>query len=145
MKRSAILSLLILGMAALLCISPAVAKPKPAALVYVKAVQGRGVGFTITSDSRSSGISNDSGEKVYVNVVVSARTPDYAQAVAKNDGKWCLQGTFEMQPNSSYDGLLQGDGIDVVILQQNGKTRKMHFSIVARQWRNLDFLLDTRR
>ena len=130
---------------ALLCISPAIARPKPAALVYVKAVQGRGVGFTITSDSRSSGVSNDSGEKVYVNAVVSARTPDYAQAVAKNDGKWCLQGTFEMQPNVSYDGFLQGDGIDLVILKQNGKTSKIHFSIVAREWRNLDFLLDTRR
>ena len=57
---------------ALLCISPAIAKPKPAALVYVKLVQGRGVGYSITSDSRSSGVSNDSGVKVYVNAVVSA-------------------------------------------------------------------------
>ena len=42
-------------------ISPAIAKPKLVALVYVKVYQGHGNGFIITSDSRGSGIETGSG------------------------------------------------------------------------------------
>lgn len=149
MKRLAGIFLAFLWVAflcgALLCVSPVAAKPKPVALVWVKMVQGRGIGFSITSDSRSSGVSNESNEKVYVTAVVSARTPEYAEAVAKNDGKWTLVGNFEMRPGFSYEGLLQGDGIDVVVPQPNGKTSKIHFFILAHEWRNLDALTNLGR
>jgi hypothetical protein len=142
MKKLAGVFIAFIGVA-FLCVSPAVAKPKPVALVWVKMIQGRGIGFSITSDSRSSGISNESNEKVYVTAIVSARGDEYAEAVAKNEGKWTLTGNFEMRPGFSYEGLLQGDGIDLIIPQANGKTSKVHFFVLAHEWRNLDQLTGT--
>ncbi|HEY2647429.1 MAG TPA: hypothetical protein VGI34_10670, partial [Candidatus Acidoferrales bacterium] len=128
---------------ALLCISSAIAKPKPVALVHVKLIQGTGSSVIATSDSKSSGIGMGSSEKVYLNVIVSASTPEFAPAVAKNDGKWCLTGNTEIRSDFIYEGLLQGDGIDILIPQVDSKTsqvigtKKVHFSILAHDWRNL--------
>jgi hypothetical protein len=123
-----------------LCIAPAVSKPKPVSLVYVKMVQGHGTGFIISSDSRSTGIDVNSGEKVTLNVIVTGRTTEYAAAVAQNDGKWCLVGNAELRAMFPYEGLLQGDGIDVLLPQPDGKTGKAHFSILYHRWIDLSRL-----
>jgi hypothetical protein len=58
-------------------------------------------------------------------------------AVAKNDEKWCLVRNTEVPLNFSLGELLQGDGIDILMPQQDRKIRKVHSSIVDLRWRSL--------
>ena len=133
---------------ALLCISPLIAKPKPTVPIYVQIHEGNGEIQTNTTEYSGVGSSGAgsyastgsySGATIFVNATVRAQTSENAPAVATNDGKWCLLGSSEipLDPNVQYPGMLRGDGIDILVPQKNGKTKKIHFSVYDHAWKNL--------
>ena len=131
---------------ALLCISPLMAKPKTAVPVYVHIHEGNMDTETNSSDYHDRWVGGSysregsyTGVTIFMNVVVSAQTSDNASAVAANDGKWCLRGdsAIPLDPTIQYQGVLQGDGIDISVLEKNGKTKKIHFGVYDRTWKDL--------
>jgi len=70
----------------------------------------------------------------YVNVTL---TSDDASAVATNNGQWCIQSQDEavdLPAGAEYQGVLEGDYIEVAIPLTNGKTRKISFKIFDKKW-----------
>jgi hypothetical protein len=72
-------------------------------------------------------------EVFYFNVTVFS---DNAEAVAKNNGQWCIKGDAQLS-SFDYQGTLDGNELEVEIPQKNGKKKKMTFKIIDRKWRNL--------
>jgi hypothetical protein len=72
-------------------------------------------------------------EVFYFNVTVFS---DNAEAVAKNNGQWCIKGYAQLS-SFDYQGTLDGNDLEVEIPQKDGKKKKMTFKIIDRKWRNL--------
>lgn len=71
----------------------------------------------------------------YVNVTMSS---DDAEAVAKNNGQWCIQSQdeyVELPKGAEYQGVLNGDFLEIAIPQKNGKVKKVSFKIFDYKWR----------
>ena len=129
-------------------VSLLLAKPKPAVPVYVhikqESVETLSTGTTFSGvGSGGSGSYSSSGSysaaTVFMNVTISPRTPDKAGATAAGDGQWCLLGDSKvpLDENGQYEGLLQGDDVSILVPEKNGKTKKIHFGIYDRKWRDL--------
>ena len=123
-------SALLLFLAAL----PVLAKPK----VEVRIRVNEGIGKNLPQDSLSrTGSSMDaplnSGQVFYLNVTVLS---DNADAVAKNNGQWCIKGDT-LLGSIEYHGILDGNSIEIEVPQQNGKTKKQTFGIFDHKWRKL--------
>jgi len=71
---------------------------------------------------------------VFMNVTVAS---DNGQAVALNNGQWCVTGGIKLELEKEYDGTLDGNNLDILIPQKNGKMKKEHYEIVDHKWRKL--------
>jgi hypothetical protein len=127
--QTGVLSLLIL-LAAL----PLWAKPK----VEVRVKVNEGIGKNLPQDSLSRTGSSmegalNAGQVFYLNVTVLS---DHADAVAKNNGQWCIKGD-ELLGSLEYRGTLDGNHLELEIPQKNGKTKKKSYVVFDRKWRKL--------
>lgn len=131
------LSLLFLPLLAfrfLLCSPTLSAKPK----VDVKVVVNDGIGKNVSQDSlsRTGGAMDGAlgGTQVfYLNVTVHS---DNAEAVAKNNGQWCIKGDA-LLGSLQYHGTLSGNDLELEVPQPNGKIKKMTFVVYDHKWRKL--------
>jgi hypothetical protein len=74
----------------------------------------------------------------YMNVTVFS---DNADAVARNNGQWCLKGEGDTMPSSlTYKGILSGNDLDLEVPQPNGKVKKVHLVVYDHKWRKLSDL-----
>jgi hypothetical protein len=73
----------------------------------------------------------------YFNVTVFSKNED---AVAKNDGQWCITGDTQMDKGAEYQGTLSGNNLEIEIPQKNGKTKKKSYDVIDRKWRKLSDL-----
>ncbi len=73
----------------------------------------------------------------FMNVTV---TSDSSEAVAKNNGQWCITGDTALNVNGEYQGTLDGTSLDIQIPDKNGKTKKLHFEVFDHKWRKLSDL-----
>ena len=119
---------------ALLPVAPLCAKPK----VDVRVKVNEGLRKDRAGDSLSKGgatIANTFTTGVwFLNVTVMA---DNSEAVAKNNGQWCITGEETLDVNGEYPGTLDGNSLDIQITGKNGKTKKAHFEVLDHKWRKL--------
>ena len=74
------------------------------------------------------------GQQVFfLNVTVHS---DNADAVAKNNGQWCIKGE-QLLGSLTYHGTLSGNDLDLEVPQPNGKVKKMTFVVYDHKWRKL--------
>lgn len=131
--------LALLAVQLLLWPSPLSAKPKVAVRVKVN----EGVGKNQPVDSleragRSYAAPLPQPTLWYMNVTVLS---DNADAVAQNNGQWCIRGEGDSELSSiTYQGTLTGNDLEVEVPQPNGKLRKAHFTVYDHKWRKLSDL-----
>jgi hypothetical protein len=118
----------------LLAASSLWAKPK----VEVRVRVNEGIGKNLPQDSLSrSGSTLDGalvGKQVfYLNVTVLS---DSADAVAKNNGQWCIKGD-DLLGSLTYHGTLSGNDLELEVPQPNGKIKKLTFVVYDHKWRKL--------
>jgi hypothetical protein len=118
----------------LLAAMPIWAKPK----IEVRVKVNEGIGKNLPQDSLSrTGSSMDGalgGAQVfYLNVTVLS---DNADAVAKNNGQWCIKGD-ELLGSLEYHGTLDGNTLEIEVPQPNGKIKKKSYGIFDHKWRKL--------
>jgi hypothetical protein len=130
-KMKALASLLLLLVA-----SPTAlwAKPK----VEVRVTVNEGLGKNLPQDSLSRNGSTmdaplNSSQVFYLNVTVSS---DNAEAVAKNNGQWCIKGD-ELLNSFEYKGMLEGNTLELEIPQKKGAPKKRSYAIFDHKWRKL--------
>jgi hypothetical protein len=121
----------------LLAASPLWAKPKVAVRVRVN----EGIGKNLPQDSLSrTGSSMDgainAGQVFFLNVTVLS---DNADAVAKNNGQWCIKGD-DLLSSLEYLATLDGNNLEIEIPQQGGKTKKKSYVVYDHKWRKLSDL-----
>ena len=124
----------LLALLLLLCPPSLWAKPKIAVRVRVS----EGIGKYSSQDSLNKYNSPVAGplppnEIFYYNVTVFS---DNTQAVAVNNGEWCIKGEADLTGND-YHGTLSGSDLEIEFPQKNGKIKKMSFVIYDRKWRKL--------
>jgi hypothetical protein len=122
----------------LLAASPLWAKPKVD--VRVKVDDGVGVDRAKDSLSRVGGASPVTTiytTVFFLNVTVLS---DNADAVAKNNGQWCISGDTGLDKSTEYHGTLDGANLELEIPQKNGKIKKKSFDVIARNWKKLSDL-----
>jgi len=117
--------------------SPLKAKPK----VDVKVRMNEGIGKNMPFEQISrSGMAGDGTlvrqQVYYLNVTVLSNNAD---AVAKNNGQWCLKGDTFLE-SFDYQATLSGNTVEVQVPQKNGKTKKVSFVIYDYKWRKLSDL-----
>jgi hypothetical protein len=125
----------------LLTAAPLCAKPK----VDVRVKVNEGIIKNRAGDSLSKGGSTPTNTFTvtvwFLNVTVMA---DDSEAVAKNNGQWCIRGdaTFDvaLEFKGEYPGTLDGNSLDIQIPAKNGKTKKVHFEVIDHKWRKLSDL-----
>lgn len=113
----------------LLAASPLCAKPK----VDVRVKVDDGIGVDRAKDSISRSGSSSATTTIYtttffVNVTVLS---DNADAVAKNNGQWCISGDTGLDKSTEYHGTLDGNNLEIEIPQKNGKIKKKSFDVIA--------------
>jgi hypothetical protein len=121
----------------LLAAAPLWAKPK----VDVRIKVNEGIGKNLPQDSLSrTGSAMDAplnaGQIYYLNVTVLSENAD---AVAKNNGQWCIKGD-DLFGSLEHHGTLDGNTLEIEIPQSNGKTKKKSYAIFDRKWRKLSDL-----
>jgi hypothetical protein len=110
------------------------ARPK----VDVRLKVSEGIGKVPPEDSLSRAHRPADGpliptEIFYFNVTVFS---DDADAVAKNNGQWCIKGEILLH-SFEYHGTLSGNDLEIEVPQKNGKTKKMTFVVYDHKWRKL--------
>ena len=118
----------------LLAALPLWAKPK----VDVQVKVNEGIGKNLPQDSLSRTGSPMDGalggtQVFFLNVTVLS---DNTDAVAKNNGQWCIKGDA-LLGSLTYHGTLSGNDLDVEVPQPNGKIKKMTFVVYDHKWRKL--------
>jgi len=123
------------SLALLLLAAPGLlAKPK----VEVRISAHEGVAWYPHGDSLNK-YNNPSAGTLGVNQVFFFNVTvfsDNKEAVAKNNGQWCIKGDIQLG-SFDYHGTLDGNDLELEIPQKNGKTKKVTFKIIDRKWRNL--------
>lgn len=123
----------------LLAASPLWAKPKVD--VRVKVEDGVGVDRAKDSISRVGGASSATTiytTVFYLNVTVLSDNPE---AVAKNNGQWCISGDTGLEKATEYHGTLDGNNLELEIPQKNGKTKKKSFDVIEHKWKKLSDIM----
>lgn len=119
----------------LLAASPLLAKPKVDVRVKVNEELAKDRAQDSLSKSPGSSMSTTFYGTVFLlNVTVLS---DNAEAVAKNNGQWCISGNIELDRATEYHGTLDGNNLTLEILQKNGKIKKQTFEIIDHRWRKL--------
>lgn len=119
--------------------SPLWAKPKVE--VRVKASDGVGIDRPQDALSKGGGASLNTilyGTVYYWNVTVRS---DNAEAVARNNGQWCISSDIDLDASAEYRGILDGNRLELEIPQKNGKIKKTKFEIFDRKWKKLSDLV----
>ena len=116
----------------LLAAAPLWARPKVAVRVSVN----DGFAKKESPDSLSSTHSSYEGGLIpgsdyFLNVTVLS---DNADAVAKNNGQWCIKGE-PILGSIEYRGTLDGNTLEIEVPQKNGKTKRKTFVIFDHKWR----------
>lgn len=75
------------------------------------------------------------GSVFFMNVTVLS---DNAEAVARNNGQWCISGEVQLDTHTEYHGTLDGNNLEIEIPQKNGKIKKQNFDIIDHTWRKLN-------
>lgn len=121
----------------LLTAAPVCAKPKVD--VRVKVNEGMRKDRAGDSLSKSGATPNNTflATVWFMNVSV---TSDHAEAVAKNNGQWCITGDAALDVNGEYQGTLDGNSLDIQVAAKDGKTKKLHFEVFDHKWRQLSDL-----
>lgn len=74
----------------------------------------------------------------FMNVTVLS---DNAEAVAQNNGQWCLKGEGDsMLISMTYQGTLSGNDLEVLVPLENGKVKTVHLVVYDHKWRKLSDL-----
>jgi hypothetical protein len=110
---------------------------KPKVPVTVRMDEGIRIDRPQDSLSRSGGASGPTtiwGIIFFHNVIVLS---DNEEAVAKNNGRWCISGDIELDTAIEYHGTLDGNHLELEIPQKNGKIKKMSFEVFDHKWRKL--------
>jgi hypothetical protein len=74
-----------------------------------------------------------SAEIFYFNVAVLS---DNAEAVAQNNGQWCVKGDIYLS-SIEYHGTLSGNDLVIEVPDKNGKIHKQNFVVYDHKWRKL--------
>jgi hypothetical protein len=109
---------------------------KPKVNVTVTVSDGIGKNLPQDSLSRTGGAMDGAlgGQQVFfLNVTVRSETAD---AVATNNGQWCLKGDA-LLGSLTYHGTLSGNDLELEVPQPNGKIKKMSFAVYDHKWRKL--------
>ena len=139
MKPRAFFLMQLMALAFLLGPPSLSAKPK----VEVRVKVNEAVGKNQPADSLSrSGRSYDAPLQQptiwFMNVTVLS---DNAEAVAQNNGQWCLKGEGDsMLSSMTYQGTLSGNDLELEVPQPNGKVKKLHLVVYDHKWRKLSDL-----
>jgi len=129
---------LTLTLSILLAASPLWAKPKVEVSVKISDEIAKDMPQASLSRDGSSTINTSIyGLIFYFNVTVFSKN---AEAVAKNDGQWCITGDTQLDRGAEYQGTLNGNNLEIEIPQKNGKTKKKSFDVIDRKWRKLSDL-----
>jgi hypothetical protein len=133
-KSLALLLLPFLSLELLLCAPSFSAKPK----VDIQVTVNDGIGKNLPQDSLSRSGSPLNGalngrQVFYLNVTVRS---DNADAVATNNGQWCIKGDA-LLGSLQYHGTLNGSDLELEVPQPNGKIKKMTFAVYDHKWRKL--------
>jgi hypothetical protein len=119
---------------ALLTALPVYAKPK----VEVGVKVNEGISKDQIGDKLSNGKSSPgqmfSTTVWYLNVTVLSNN---TEAVAKNNGQWCITGDTGLDVNATYQGTLDGNYLEIQVTGKNGKTKKLEFEVIDHKWRKL--------
>ena len=119
----------------LLAASPLLAKPKVDVRIKVNEEIAKDRAQDSLSKSPGSSMSTTFYGTVFLlNVTVLS---DNAEAVAKNNGQWCISGDIELDSATEYHGTLNGNDLNLEIPQKNGKIKKVTFEIFDHKWRKL--------
>ena len=124
----------LLALQLLLACSALQAKPK--VMVRVRAHEGTATNPAPDSLSKyNSPVAGSlpANEVFYYNVTVFSDNPE---AVAKNNGQWCIKGDAQLS-SFDYQGTLDGNDLEVEIPQKGGKMKKMTFKIIDRKWHKM--------
>jgi hypothetical protein len=118
----------------LLSAPTAPAKPK----VDVTITVNDGIGKNLPQDSLSRNNSAMEGalggaQVFFLNVTVRS---DNAEAVAKNNGQWCIKGDT-LLGSLTYHGIMSGNDLEIEVPQPNGKMKKLTFGVYDHKWRRL--------
>ncbi len=123
----------------MLAASPLWAKPKVEVRVQVN--EGILKDEPQQNLSKSGGVGSGGGllygTVYYMNVTVASND---AEAVAKNNGQWCIKGDTNLDKAINYHGMLNGNELQLEIPQKDGKTKKKSFEIFDHKWRKLSDL-----
>lgn len=123
---------------ALLAASPLPAKPKTDVRVKINDEVATDHAQDSLSKSAGSSMTTTMYQTVfYANITVSS---DNAEAVAKNNGQWCITGDTELDRNTEYHGTLDGNTLKIEMVQKNGKTRTKSFEVIEHKWKKLSDL-----
>jgi hypothetical protein len=118
--------------------APICAKPKVDVRVRVKEAIGRDHATDSLSKSGASSTANTTFQTVwFLNVTVLS---DNSEAVAKNNGEWCIRGDAALDGNTEYHGTLDGNTLELQMPVKNGKTKKEQFDVLDHKWRKLSDL-----
>jgi hypothetical protein len=100
-----------------------------------------GIGKNLPQDSLSrTGSMNDGAlgavQVYFLNVTVLS---DNADAIAQNNGQWCIKGDTFLG-SLTYHATLSGNDLVVEVPQPNGKIKKISFVVYDHKWRKLSDL-----
>lgn len=132
MKSLASLLLLLLAAASLQ------AKPKVDVRVKVTdSIEFNAPQASLSRDHNQSPTNTFYAEVYLLNVRVLSEN---AEAVAKNNGQWCISGDIDLDKSIEYHGTLDGNTLEVEVPQNGGKTKKKTFEITDHKWKKLSGL-----
>ena len=120
----------------LLAASPVLAKPKIDVRLRVNEGVGRDRKDSLSRTGSSYDGSLTTGTDYFLNVIVFS---DNKEAVAKNNGQWCIKGDTLLGA-MDYKATLDGNNLEIEVPQKNGKIKKIAFGIFDRKWHKLSDL-----
>ena len=120
----------------LLLLAAASLQAKPKVDVRVKVTDSIGLNApqaSLSRDHNQSPANTFYAEVYFLNVTVLSEN---AEAVAKNNGQWCIKGD-ELLGSLEYHGTLDGNTLEIEVPQPNGKIKKKSYGIFDHKWRKL--------
>jgi hypothetical protein len=122
----------------LLAAFPVLAKPKTDVRVKVNDEVARDQAQDSLSKSPGASMSTTIyGTVSYANITVSS---DNTEAVAKNNGQWCIRGDTELDSNTEYRGTLEGNTLKIDMVQKNGRTKTKSYEVIEHKSKKLSDL-----
>jgi hypothetical protein len=124
----------------LLLLAAASLQAKPKVDVRVKVTDSIGLNApqaSLSRDHNQSPANTFYAEVYFLNVTVLSEN---AEAVAKNNGQWCISGDIDLDKSIEYHGTLDGNTLEIEVPQTSGKAKKKTFEITDHKWKKLSEL-----